>query len=164
MSLRRLSSDTVCSIGLLVFTGLLWFWLIPSFIRAGDEQALPRAITLIIGVLGLLLLLVSLSKSGQGQIAADEEDPFLERDTHGEPWRLFLLMGVWGADVLLMRALGFYPMSLVALVASFVILGMRDWWQITIWSVAPLVTVYLLFEHGFSLFLPRGRLITALLG
>ena len=164
MTATRLSSDTLCSIGLLLFTALLWFWLIPAFIAQGDDRVLPRALALIIGGLGFILLLVSLSGPGKGQIAADEEDPFLERDTHGEPWRLFLLMAVWGADVLLIRALGFYPMSLMALATSFVILGMREWWRVTLWSVVPLVAVYLLFEHGFALLLPRGRLIAALLG
>lgn len=164
MSLTRFSSDTLCALGLLLFSLLLWFWLIPGFIGPGDDRALPWALTLIIGALALILLMVSLSRQGKTQIAADEEDPFLERDEHGEPWRLYLLIAMWGADVYLMRVFGFYPLSLLAVAASFVILGMHDWRRIPLWSVAPLIVVYLVFEQGFSLRMPRGSLFVSLLG
>lgn len=160
----RVSSDCATALGLLVFVAALWFWLIPGWVGAADDRLLPEAMAVVIGVLALILLVVSLRGAGSRQLAADEDDPFLERDAHGDPAPLFLLMLVWLADAIAMRWVGFYPTSAVALVLSFIILGLRQWQGIALWTVLPLIGVYVVFEHGFSLFMPRGQLLVGWLG
>ena len=155
----RVSSDSATAIGLLAFAAALWFWLIPGWVGTADDRLLPETMAVVIGGLALILLVVSLRGAGTRQRAADEDDPFLERDAHGDPAPLFLLMLVWLVDAIAMRWFGFYPTSAVALVVSFIILGLREWKEIMLWTVLPMIGVYIIFEQGFALFMPRGRLL-----
>lgn len=146
---------------LLALSALAWFWLIPSFAGSGDQVLLPRFATAAIALFAAMMLVGRLFLSS-GTTGLDD-DPFIERG-RGEPPALLALVAVWLAFILLVESVGFYLAGTAALLASFVILGVRQLPAMLAWALATPLALWAIFELAFSLRIPRGRLEAWLIG
>jgi hypothetical protein len=145
---------------LLALSAMTWFWLIPGFAGSGDQVLLPRFAT---GAIALFAAMMLASRLFFAPSAAVDDDPFIERG-RGEPLALLALVAVWMAFVLSIESVGFYLGGTAALVASFVMLGVRHVPAMLAWALATPFALWIIFELAFSLRIPRGRLESWLLG
>lgn len=152
--------DLASGAALLVFALLLWFWLIPTFGGSGEQLLLPR---LVAGTVGALALVLLAGTAFRQRSAVQGDDPFVELGG-GEPGPLLALAAVWGLYCLGLDLLGFYAGGLLALPASFLLLGVRRPVAIAGWTLGSLVLLHLVFERGFQLRMPKGDLERLVLG
>ena len=145
---------------LLVLSALTWLWLIPTFAGSGDQVLLPRFAT---GAIGLFAAMMLAGRLFMRPSTATDDDPFIERG-RGEPWPLLGLIAIWLAYVVAIQPVGFYLAGIVALLASFAILRVRNKLAMLVWALATPLLLWFIFEIVFSLRIPRGRLETLLLG
>lgn len=145
--------DLASGAALLVFALLLWLWLIPAFGGSGEQLLLPRLVAGTVGALALVLLAGTLVR----RRAIGGDDPFVELGG-GEPMPLVALAAVWALYCLGLDLLGFYIGALLALPASFLLLGVRRPIVIAGWTIGVLVLLHLVFERGFQLRMPKGTL------
>jgi hypothetical protein len=153
------TADVVIGTVLLLFGAALLVWLIPNFVGTGDQAILPRFIAACIAVLAGALIVVRLVRPDR---LTTDPDPFIEIGG-GEPLIVFLLAAIWCGFLVGTSALGFYFGGGLALVASFLALGVRSPVAMITWIGGTLLLVYLVFERLMSLTLPRGA-IGGLLG
>ena len=154
------SIELVISGKLLALSALTWFWLIPSFAGSGDQVLLPRFAT---GSIALFAAMMLAARLFLAPVAEIHDDPFIERG-RGEPKALVALVVVWLGFVLLIEVVGFYLGGTAALVASFLILGVRRLPAMLAWALATPLALWAVFELGFSLRIPRGRVEAWLIG
>jgi hypothetical protein len=145
---------------LVLFAAAMWFWLIPDFAGAGDQVLLPRFITLVIGALSLMMLVATWVASPS---RVDDSDPFIERGG-GESWPVMALAVVWGIYAFAIHEIGFYLGGGLALIASFLLMGVRRPLPLAAWTVGTLIGVWIVFEILFELRLPRGLIEQAITG
>ncbi len=153
--------DLAIAAALLGFAAALWFWLIPTYAGAGAQVILPRLATVVIGALALAMLVTTLVAPPPVDVAAD--DPFLELGG-GEAPVILAVAAVWAGFAFLIDGLGFYLGGALALVGSYLLLGVRRWLKVALWTGGTLVAVYLVFEQGFQLPIPEGSLEEAIIG
>jgi hypothetical protein len=158
MESRRI--ELVIAGTLLALSALTWFWLIPRFAGSGDQVLLPRFATGSIALFSAMMLAGRLFLAPSGAV---DDDPFIERG-RGEPIALLALVGVWLGFVLSIESVGFYLGGTAALLASFVILGVRHLPAMLAWALATPLALWMVFELAFSLRIPRGRLEAWLIG
>lgn len=153
------TADMVIGAVLLLFGAALLVWLIPNFVGTGDQAILPRFVAACIAVLAAALIVVRLVRPDR---MSGDPDPFIETGG-GEPLIVFLLAAIWCGFLVGTSVLGFYVGGGLALVASFIVLGVRSPVAMITWIGGTLLIVYLVFERLMSLTLPRGA-IGSLLG
>ncbi len=158
MESRRI--ELVIAGTLLALSALTWLWLIPSYAGSGDQVLLPRFAT---GAIGLFALMMLAGRLFMRPSTATDDDPFVERG-RGEPWPLLGLIAIWLAYVVAIQPVGFYLAGIVALMASFAILRVRNPAAMLLWALTTPFLLWLIFEVVFSLRIPRGRLESLLLG
>lgn len=146
---------------LLGLSALTWFWLIPTFAGSGDQVLLPRFATGAIGLFAAMMVAGRLFMRPANNVTDD--DPFIERG-RGEPLPLLGLIAIWLAYVVAIQPVGFYLAGVVALLASFAILRVRNKLAMLSWALATPFLLWLVFEVVFSLRIPRGHLESLLLG
>jgi hypothetical protein len=155
--------DAGAGVTLLVFSLILWFVLIPVHAGGhGDHTTLAQIAAVLIGALALLLIVLAAAGIPSASATATEDDPFLDVGGGREPPRLILLAGVWGLFVVGLVYLGFYISGAVAVSTSFVLLGIRSPLRIAGWTAGALAVSYLVFDLGFKLALPTGKLLDAI--
>ncbi|MAO56097.1 MAG: hypothetical protein CMM61_10390 [Rhodospirillaceae bacterium] len=156
--------DAGAGVTLLAFSLALWFVLIPLYAGGhGDHTTLAEIAAIVIGSLSALLILLAALGIPSASATAAEDDPFLDIGGEAEPPRLILLAAVWGLFVVGLSYVGFYISGGLAVAISFLLLGIRQPLRIALWTAGSLVISYLVFDLGFKLSLPTGRLIDALL-
>lgn len=148
------TADIMIGAVLLLFGAALLVWLIPNFVGAGDQAILPRLVAACITVLAAVLIVVRLVRPDR---MTSDPDPFIETGG-GEPPIVFMLAAIWCGFLAGTSVLGFYVGGGLALVASFLALGVRSPVAMTTWSGGTLLIVYLVFERLMSLTLPRGAI------
>jgi hypothetical protein len=158
----RITRDTVIAAVLVGFSIAAWLWLIPTFAGTGEQTLMPRIAVVLTGVLSLMLLGASLHRRTAGIPAAADDDPFLEMGA-GEPPRLIAIMAVWGVFLMVPGVFGLYLGAGLATALSLAIVGIRRPLTIVVWTLVPLGFMFVSFEYGFGLRIPRGTLVTWLL-
>jgi hypothetical protein len=153
------TADVVIGAVLLLFGAALLVWLIPNFVGTGDQAILPRFVATCIVVLAAALIILRLVRPDR---QTSDPDPFIETGG-GEPLIVFLLAAIWCGFLVGTGVLGFYVGGGLALVASFIALGVRNPVPMITWIGSTLILIYLVFERLMSLTLPRGA-IGGLLG
>ena len=107
-----------------------------------------------------ILLALSLALLVQGLIGTTAEEngqPVSTGDTE-QRWRTIWALGAYVAYLVILPGLGF-PLATVPFFAALMILfGERRWLWVAVGSIAMTVFLYVLFRHGFNVFLPRGVL------
>jgi hypothetical protein len=148
------TSDVVIGAVLLLFGAALLVWLIPNFVGTGDQAILPRSVAACIALLAAALIVVRLVRPDR---LTSNPDPFIETGG-GEPLVVFLLAAIWCGFLVGTSVFGFYVGGGLALVASFLALGVRGPVPMITWIGGTLIIVYLVFERLMSLALPRGAI------
>lgn len=150
--------DTILGAGLFVFALLLWFWIIPVWASGHGEHVITaQIVAILVGALSLgMIVLTLLGMSVETAAAAD--DPFVQTRLGQEPANLFLFVAAWAVYLLALPQVGFYIASAVVLPVSIALLGVRRPLILAAATVGTLIVVHLVFERGFQLRLPSGRL------
>ena len=145
-------TDGVIGLGLLVFSLVMYFFIIPNQIKeisfgAGSlsPSIFPKVAVVIIGFLATCLMINSF---------------FFKRQTRLSPFGpkalaiiLFLVAYVAGIQIL-----GYYVATGLFLLALMIYLSREKWIKYTVIIVIFLVVNYLFFEKVLKLILPRGYL------
>jgi hypothetical protein len=148
------TADMLIGVVLLLFGAALLAWLIPNFVGTGDQAILPRSVAACIALLAAALIVVRLVRPDR---LTSDPDPFIETGG-GEPPVVFLLAAIWCGFLVGTSVFGFYVGGGLALVASFLALGVRGPVPMITWIGGTLIIVYLVFERLMSLTLPRGAI------
>jgi hypothetical protein len=152
--------DVILGVALIVLSGVIWFWLIPEFAGGHGEHVIVAEIaTIMIASLAFLMAVLSFLGIPVESPAAEQEDPFLNTDLGAEPAGLWMLIAVWGVCIFSLQWIGFYVAGAAALVLTFLLVGVRSPLRIAAIVLTALVLVYVVFDLGFHLELPKGRLL-----
>jgi len=147
--------------GLLAFAAAMWWWLIPVYAGEGDQVILPRLITLVVAFLAAVMLLWNLIPALGA--ARQDDDPFLELGDGEAPSTIGLAL-VWGLFAFTLPYVGFYPGGGLAMLASYLLLGLSRPLPLLLWTTTTLLTVHLVFEQAFQLVIRPGMLERWLVG
>ena len=149
----RLNKDIVTGGILLVFSMILYFFIIPKEIsHTSNEDIYPKFFTIILGCLSFFLLI-------QGFL--NKEKWSLQKKLTSIKGRdLYIAIFIGGITLSgwLISFVGFYIMSVIIIVGLLFYLGIRNWIKIFCLCSGFLILIYLLFEKGLSVRLPRGFL------
>ncbi len=108
----------------------------------------------------VILLALSLGLLAQGLWAKTLEsvasDP--DRSDASERWRAIWALGAFVVYLVVLPGLGFLLATAPFFAVLMVLFGEKRWLWVAIGSIAVTVGLYVLFRHGFSVFLPRGIL------
>ncbi len=113
----------------------------------------PWINTVILFALSLGLLVQGL----MGKTAETASAPSAD-DAADQRRRALWAFGIFIVYLLVLPGLGFLLATVPFFAALMVLFGERRWLWVTIGSVSMTVFLYILFRHGFSIFLPRGIL------
>ncbi|NNE84011.1 MAG: tripartite tricarboxylate transporter TctB family protein [Alphaproteobacteria bacterium] len=110
-----------------------------------------------------ILLALSLGLLAQGIWAKTPDDGSPEATPDGateatERWRAVWALGAFLAYLLVLPGLGFLLATIPFFAALMVLFGEKRWLWVAIGSIGISVALYVLFRHGFDVFLPRGVL------
>ena len=106
----------------------------------------------------LLALSLGLLVQGlMGKTAGDGEQPVSSGDT-SERWRAIWALGTFVAYLVVLPGLGFLLATTPFFAVLMVLFGEKRWLWVALGSIGMTVSLYVLFRHGFSIFLPRGVL------
>lgn len=151
--------DALLGVALLLFCSLGWFHMIPVHASGHGEHVIVAQIGLImIALLAALMTALTLFGIAVEAASAEENDPFLNTALGAEPAGLWILAAIWGGYIFSMYWIGFYAGGAAALVSTFLLVGLRSPLKIAAIVLAALVLVYAVFDLGFHLDLPKGRL------
>ncbi|MGD9866498.1 MAG: hypothetical protein AB7U38_00700 [Hyphomicrobiales bacterium] len=154
--------DAVLSVALLLFAAFVWFYLIPEYAGGHGEHVIVAEIAAVMiaalaGLMGVLTFL------GVAVEADTSEDPFLNTSLGAEPAGLWWMTAIWGACVFGLHGFGFYAGGGLALALTFLLLDIREPLKILAIVSAALLGIYVVFELGFHLDLPKGTLFHGLI-
>jgi amino acid transporter len=154
-----ITKDRFLGIILIIFCGILWFFLIPTYVRGQEQSLFPKMITVWIGAFSIIFLINSVFQP-LARKSEEESDKSLERGSTRNSWisgtSLLGLMIGWGFYIFLIPHMGFYPAAFLLLLSSMYFLGVDNWKVLLFRSGLAVLMVYLVFEIGLNLRLPRG--------
>lgn len=107
-----------------------------------------------------ILLALSLGLLAQG-IWAKTPDDSAPEGVEGDGtkrWPAVWALGAFLAYLLVLPGLGFLLATVPFFAALMVLFGEKRWLWVAIGSIGMSVALYVLFRHGFGVFLPRGVL------
>ena len=108
----------------------------------------------------IILLALSLGLLAQGLWAktADGAEQDSSRGETTQRWRAILALGAFLAYLVALPGLGFLLATIPFFAILMVLFGERRWLWVVLGSIGVTVSLYVLFRHGFDVFLPRGIL------
>ncbi len=101
-----------------------------------------------------LALLVQALMAKPPKSSAQPADPKITT----ERWRAIWALGGFVAYLIVLPGLGFVLATIPFFALLMVLFGERRWLWVVIGSIGITVSLYVLFRHGFSIFLPVGVL------
>ncbi|MBW1696278.1 MAG: tripartite tricarboxylate transporter TctB family protein [Deltaproteobacteria bacterium] len=148
---------------LLMACALLAFWVIPAYVESGPTALMPYLSVLWMAFFSTWLVYSGLRHRRHVR-SGGEEAALIDRVDlgAGESLKVILLILIWGIHIFLLSFFGYYLGGFLALTASMVLLGKRSYKGMILWSVGALLAMYILFEKGLQLRLPKGVLIETL--
>lgn len=156
--------DASLGVALLLFCALGWFYLIPEYAGGHGEHVIVAEIAIIMmAMLAGLMFILTLMGIAVEAASAEEDDPFLNTALGAEPVGLWLLLAIWGGYIFTLYWIGFYAGGAAALILTFLLVGVRSPLRIAAIVLTALVIVYVVFDLGFHLDLPKGRLLHGIL-
>lgn len=153
----RLNKSVIAGFILIVFSIVTLAYIIPTQIQTSktySQEMSPRFFPdLMMWILLILSILLILTKR---KIPSSEDDvkPIRRKE-------LFQVGGtviIMGLSVFLIETLGYFVCTTGALAGLMLYLGSRNWKVLIIAAVLLPIFIYLLFEKGLNLELPRGIL------
>ena len=151
--MKKRNIELVTSGLLFICSVIIYFLIIPREVGHGGFHGLspalfPRISTSIIGVLSGLIFLRTLSKDSL------EKFPL----TKGELSSVLIFIAGSAAYIYGIKYVGYYISTTVASIGFMLYLGVRKWRVLILLTLILEVCLYLLFEKGLRLTMPRGFL------
>ncbi len=179
---KKLKKNTEFKYALIciLFSAIFLLWLIPAYTPsstiAGDisSAALPNAMMLIILLCGIVMLVRCLlaeavrgstaaAAGGGGTEAARDSKAeaavgeYADEAANGRPARLLLVLVCVLAYLLALNGIGFYLTTILVLPLAVRFYNRSlGWGKILLSSAVLLLFIYVLFEMGLSVKMPRG--------
>jgi len=151
------SHDFKLGTGFAAFSLFLLFFLIPNQVGSLTEPdaMMPVLITILILVLSIVLILKAIRQPGENELhkAAGKSMP-----AHA----LWAVVAVMAGYAWLLDQTGFLLTSLIAMIALFLVFGVRNFKRIALITAITLGLLYLSFEKLLYAPLPVGALIELL--
>ncbi|MEA4846319.1 MAG: tripartite tricarboxylate transporter TctB family protein [Clostridiaceae bacterium] len=156
---QRKKINIILSLVSMMVAGLIYFYLAPSYIKSNvtsglSPQFFPKLWAFVIFLAALIQLVVILLKPESIESDGDLEDWPAERRKRGLAVMSFIIFYVF----VLIELLGFFIATPLVLAGSFLLLGERSILKIILVSLIFTISVYMLFEIGLDIYLPRGIL------
>ena len=151
--LRR---DLYFGLVILLFSLVLTFWLIPSFIAdysTGEQGLSPRFFPYLVALTMVLLSLILIFKAlrpAADQTKKEKSRP-VDRSTG-------ICIGIFLTYQQAISIIGLIPASFLALIGLMILYGFRNWIIIGIFSAALITVLSFFFEKVAQVPLPRGLL------
>lgn len=149
--------DFKLGIGLAVFCVFLLVYLIPEHVGPLHEAdaLMPTLVTGFVLLLSLILAVQAISRPGEKQHSAEPRS-----GGKGSRWyTIVIVMIIMAAYAWLLDVTGFVLTSLGAMVALFLVFGVKRWWLIAAISLGTLGGLYLCFDIMLGAPLPVGTLV-----
>jgi len=141
---RKYHLEKIVSIGLMGLAIFLWFYFIPTFAPGSQEGLVPRIGAGILFVSSLAhFFILSFGKVKKKVSLALNEIPIV-------------LIGVHGAFIFLLETIGFFVSAFFMLGTLMLYLGVKRQHLLVI--PIFLLFIYLVFDYGLNIRLPRGFL------
>ena len=166
---RFLTPDRILGIVLLILCSVLWFVVVPEFVRGQDQSFFPRFAIGWIAFFAAALMLVPAARSAPERArpgdpadaappaATEEPDADVTIVTSDDPLpSVFVVAIIWGAYAASLSILGFYLATWLMLVVSMAYLGIRRPRALLIRPLLVLVVVHVLLERLLNFRLPLG--------
>jgi len=153
--------DFKLGIGLAVFCIFLLVYLIPKHVGPLNEAdaLMPTLVTGFVLLLSLLLAVQAIRRPGDKQHGAESHS-----GTKGSRWyTIALVVVIMSAYAWLLDITGFVLTSLGAMVALFLVFGVKRWLPILAISLGTLGGLYLCFDIMLGAPLPVGTLVETFL-
>jgi putative tricarboxylic transport membrane protein len=153
----HLNKSVVAGIILMVFSIVTLAFIIPTQIKTVEiysQEMSPRFFPNLAMVILLILSVILIVTKLMIPQAEDDVKPFRRKE-------LFQASGaiiVMGLCVFLIETIGYFLCTTGALVGLMLYLGSRNWKALIIAAIVLPIFIYLLFEKGLNLELPRGVL------
>ncbi len=153
----RLNKSVMAGILLLAFSIVAMVYIIPTQIqtsRTYSQEMSPRFFPDLAMTILLILSIILIVAKSKTSPAEDDVEPFRRKELSQVGGTVIIM----GLCVFLIKTIGFFVCTTGALVGLMLYLGARNWKVICIAMVVLPVFIYLLFEKGLNLELPRGIL------
>ncbi len=168
MWLETRIGETLLLVGFLMLAGVLWFVVVPAGIpvsrmAAGatlTPRSLPYAVAAAIAVLCALRLAMLWLRAPRDEGATPAPAAGAGESRH--PFRLAIIVAlclIYGHSLIPLA--GFYLSSMLLLAVVALLLGERRWPYLLLVPPGLALAVYLLFERGFMIRLPKGAIMSA---
>lgn len=157
----RNQKDFRLGLGLVAFCLFLLVYLIPRQVGPLQEAdaLLPGLVTGFTLLLGILLTIQAVRRPAGGRAHAQGEGP-----EPRSPWRsIGVVVAIMAAYAWLLEITGFVFTSLGAMLALFLVFGVRRWLPIAAITLGTLGGLYLCFDVLLGAPLPLGTLVENLL-
>ena len=122
-------------VGIVLYAFIVFCWMCTnSFV--GDAALFPRMILVLFAVLNTIMVIQAFTKKGR-----EEKSKFNAKDTL-MPLLYFAGVVVY---IILFSLIGYFPATVIMLIAFFLILKVRPYWLIAVLTGGYCLFVYLLF-------------------
>jgi len=149
----RLNKDIVTGGILVVFSMILYFVIIPTEVpHNNNADFYPKFFTAVLGCLSFFLLIQGFRNKEKWEIQ-EKLSSIKRKHLHIMIFMAGIVLSGW-----LISFVGFYIVALIIAVGLLFYLGMRNWVKIFCLCSGLLIFIYLLFEKGLRIRLPRGFL------
>lgn len=161
---RFLTFDRALGIALVALAAVLWFLVLPVYVKGADQSFFPRVAIGWIAVCATAIALLPSRPVGVEVAGLDDEDlPAVRSEpavvvaspTAAAP-SVYLVALIWGAYAVSLGVLGFYVSTWLMLVISMAYLGIRRLRPLVIRPVLTLLVVHLVIERLLRFRLPEA--------
>jgi len=151
--------DFILGAGFAAFCLFLLFFLIPNQVGSLTEPdaLMPVLITIFILVLSIVLILKAIRRPNKNELHKTIEKSM-------PAYTLWVVVAVMVGYAWLLDLTGFLFTSLVAMIALFLVFGVRNFQRIALITAITLGLLYLSFEKLLYAPLPVGTLIEQIMG
>jgi hypothetical protein len=136
---------------IIILSVLIYFLIIPYHIShrtyiGMSPMAFPRLATMILGISSIIVFVKSLKITNEDMMPLTKQ---------GSISVVIFVIGVL-VYLLCMNLLGFYTSTFLSLICSMLFLGYRRVSVIILVGILLIVSIYLLFENGLGIRMPKG--------
>lgn len=150
MVLQKMSRNKILAIILIVFSLIMWFYIIPTQVCGPKEAMFPKIVTVWLIVNSIILLLRYPSEEKREKIISPNDKLYSKK--------ILIIFFVFLIYIILIYYFGFFPSSFIFLITIMMVLGMgiKDWKKMMVTTSVFLFFIYLVVERLLSFRLIRG--------
>ena len=151
--MARTTSDTISGLVLVGISAVLYFYLIPNFVEGNETGAMspqffPRLGTILIGIGGAALILITMVTSASEITDADEAD---QTEPAGKTLIALLIAAAMAGFILLFQWAGYFYAAPPLLAVLMLLFGARNPLMIVLTAAIATGALYTVFSLGLNL-------------